>query len=183
MHAISDGRLLGPMGEMSLIVRSGLEALFPLDAHVVLNKFLAQGGTLAVSVSVWDEESFKFCSIIDQRRHFRSREELISLLLCSCYIPLYYEDVPYYTPASDSCKDCSPRACLDGGVTNNMPCISPRTITVSPVIGEGVLSPQRLVFPASLSIMPGSRNDCEAMFHQGQLDAIAFFMGTEIGVS
>jgi hypothetical protein len=86
MHAAADARFLGPFGDMTRIVRSGLEALFPLDSATRLNKFIANGGSLAVSLSVWDPVARKLRNVLDQRRHFESRDELITLLLCSCYI-------------------------------------------------------------------------------------------------
>jgi hypothetical protein len=88
MHAAADARFLGPIGDMSRIVRAGLEALFPLDSASKLNAFLANGGTLAVSLSVWDPVACKLRNIQDRRSHFETRDELITLLLCSCYIPL-----------------------------------------------------------------------------------------------
>lgn len=138
MHAAADKRFLGPVGDMSRIVRSGLEALYPADAHTKLNHFLAAGNTLAVSVSVWDVRTCKLRNVLDQRRRFESRDELITLLLCSCHIPIYYETFQWYRATPDS----EPALVLDGGATNNMPTIDESTITVSPRTREGVISPQ-----------------------------------------
>jgi hypothetical protein len=85
MHSAADARFWGPAGHMSHIVRGGLEAMLPDDAHELLN---AQDRPLAVSVSLW-ESIGKFKNKLDRRPRFESRTELITLLLCSCYIPLY----------------------------------------------------------------------------------------------
>jgi len=169
LHSAADKRLLGPVGDMTRIVQTGLEALFPQDAHLRLNEFIAGGGGLAVSVSKW-ASPWKVENVLDRRGHFESRHELITLLLCSCYIPLYYETPQWYTSA----PGVGPVLALDGGLTDNMPRIDDSTITVSPVRNKAAISPREVAFPASLSLMPGSTEDCESLYQQGKLDAIAY---------
>ena len=163
LHAASDSRLAGPMGDMSRIVRTGLEGLLPIDAHEQMNRLTAAGGKLVVSLSVW-EPPMALRNVLDQRETFCSRDELIDLLLASCYIPLYYEDMQWY----------GQKLVFDGGATDNMPVIDKHTVTVSPKCAAAVISPRTRVFPDCISIMPGSQQDCLELFEQGRTDADLF---------
>jgi len=168
LHAGADGRMLGPVGDMSRIVREGLEAMLPEDAHELLNQLIDRGGGLVVSVSVWE---LGFKNVMDRRARFEHREQLINLLLCSCYIPFYYENVPWYDAGNSKAMTV---VGFDGGATDNMPVIDQHTITVSPVKASAVISPSIREFPDHLSIMPGSARDCEELFEQGYHDGCAF---------
>jgi hypothetical protein len=59
-------------------------------------------------------------------------------------------------------------------MTDNLPRIDERTVTVSPRAQEATISPSVHTFPASLSVSPGSAQDCEVMFRHGILDAEIF---------
>jgi hypothetical protein len=110
-HAASTRRL-GPAGLMSRFVRTSLEDLIPEQGHQALF------GRLHVSVT----ELPRVRNRILPRAPFASREELICVILASCYIPLYYER-PVLLGG---------RPYVDGGLTDNQPVLGASTITVSP---------------------------------------------------
>lgn len=73
----------GPVLGMSHMVNTGLQKLLPDDAHVLCSNRLHVSLT---SISVPPTNV-----IVSS---FTSKQDLIHVLLASCYIPLYYEKVP-----------------------------------------------------------------------------------------
>jgi len=143
----SEQRLLGPVGRMSSYVRTGLEQLLPDDAHSRLS------GRLFVSISVYPLLNKEGSKWISNRTvsEFQSRQDLINVLLASCYIPLYYE-TPIRRLGSSPTEFC-----LDGGFTNNCPCDGD-TCTISPYPGAADISPpQGLVDPLHRLFPPPPR--------------------------
>jgi len=112
---------LHPSFDIQAQVRESLERGLPEDAYLKAN------GKLHVSLTrVEDGENV----IISE---FDSNEDLIQVLLCSCFIPLWsgirfpkYKNVAY----------------IDGGFTNNLLILDEKTVTVSPFAGEADICPQ-----------------------------------------
>ncbi len=79
----------GPVGAMSHVVATGLRRLLPDDAHITCS------GRLHVSLST---------ATLPPRNvtvsSFASKDDMIRVLLASCYIPLYYEKVSAVLPIS-----------------------------------------------------------------------------------
>ncbi|MFW7380716.1 MAG: patatin-like phospholipase family protein [Oligoflexus sp.] len=108
------GRLLGPAGRMSRYVREGLMRHLPDDACLRVKD------RLLISVTEWPGMQARLIA----GHHCRTRDELLKLLLGSCYIPLYYEKPVWW----EGCW------LLDGGFKNNQPSLDPFTIKVCPLI-------------------------------------------------
>jgi len=117
-------RALGPFHpsfDISATVREALERGLPEDVH------LRASGKLHVSLTrVCDGQNV----IISE---FATREEVIQVLLCSCFIPLWsglvapkFKGVTY----------------IDGGFSNNLLILDDKTVTVSPFAGESDICPQ-----------------------------------------
>jgi hypothetical protein len=105
-------RRLGPIGRMTRYVTQGLESLLPLDVCDLM------AGRVKVSVTRLPQLRHELIDV----GACRSRDELIRLLLGSCYIPLYYEK-----PVS-----WGGRWLIDGGLRNNQPVLDHRTVRISP---------------------------------------------------
>lgn len=105
-------RRLGPIGRMTRYVTQGLESLLPLDICALA------AGRVKVSVTRLPQLRHELIDV----GACRSRDELIRLLLGSCYIPLYYEK-----PVS-----WGGRWLIDGGLRNNQPVLDRRTVRISP---------------------------------------------------
>lgn len=105
-------RRLGPIGRMSRYVSQGLQDQLPPNASQ-----LAAG---RVKVSVTHLPRFRH-ELVDVGV-CQSRAELISLLLGSCYIPIYYEKPVNW----------SGRWLIDGGIRNNQPVLDNSTIRILP---------------------------------------------------
>lgn len=117
-------RSLGPFHpsfDINATVRDALERGLPDDVH------LRASGKLHVSLTrVYDGENV----IISQ---FDSKEDLIQVLLCSCFIPFWsglvapkYRGVTY----------------IDGGFSNNLLILDDKTVSVSPFAGEADICPR-----------------------------------------
>eukprot|EP00854_Cymbomonas_tetramitiformis_P018662 gene18662-22281_t len=107
---------------MSQYIRTALETHLPLDAHERAT------GRLLIS------NTYLSCGVIPRfqlTQTFKSRAELIEILLGSCYIPFYYES-PVLTQG---------RLWLDGGLKDNLPCIDHTTLTISPFFEHADISP------------------------------------------
>lgn len=102
------------------VVKKDLQAVLPENAHELCT------GKLRISLT-------RFCDmkniIISE---FKSKDELIQAIICSCFIPFYggfvypkFRGVTY----------------IDGGVTDNQPKCDSNTITVSPFCGENDICP------------------------------------------
>lgn len=117
-------RSLGPFHpsfDINATVRDALVRGLPDDVHV------RASGKLHVSLTrVYDGENV----IISQ---FDSKEDLIQVLLCSCFIPFWsglvapkYRGVTY----------------IDGGFSNNLLILDDKTVSVSPFAGEADICPR-----------------------------------------
>lgn len=117
-------RTLGPFHpsfDINAIVREALEKGLPDDVHLRAN------GKLHVSLTrVYDGENV----IISE---YNSKEDVIQVLLCSCFIPFWsglvapkYKGVTY----------------IDGGFSNNLLTLDDKTVRVSPFSGEADICPQ-----------------------------------------
>jgi len=108
-------RWLGPFGRMSRYLRSGLERRLPADAH------LLSKGRLYISVT----EFPGFKNRLFKAELATSKQDLMQMILASCYLPLYYERPVRFQG----------RWYLDGCFTDNCPRLDAATITVSPKSG------------------------------------------------
>lgn len=155
-------RPLGPAGLMTAIVRDALERVLPEDAHErVHGRFFA---------SVTELPSFR--SHLMPNDPLRDKRDLVSLVLASCYIPLYYERPAFWRG----------RPYLDGGLRNNQPVLDASTLTVAPfrtvsplrrkARSTAEISPQRQ--PSAWHSLLPSRSGLDALFEQGRRDADAY---------
>ncbi len=149
---------LGPFGRMSELVHHALDSMLPPDAHLrVAGRFFASVTTLP-----------GLLNRLEPRSPLTSRSELISLVLASCYIPLYYERVAFFRGTPH----------LDGGATNVLPVRDTATLTVSPMRSHGAhICPRarhsylRVLFPEPQKL--------RALFADGERDATLFMEGRE----
>uniref|UniRef100_A0A8C4ZTE3 PNPLA domain-containing protein n=1 Tax=Gadus morhua TaxID=8049 RepID=A0A8C4ZTE3_GADMO len=115
-----------PIGEFLCVLLGGVQdsllRYLPPDAH------LWASGRLCVSLTrLSDGENLLVTE-------FDNREELIQVLLCSCFFPLYCGVTP---PSYRGVRY------MDGALSNNMPLHDQRnTITVSPFCGEADICPR-----------------------------------------
>jgi hypothetical protein len=148
-------RPLGPAGAMSAIVYDALERMLPDDAHLrVRGRFFASVTSLPI-----------LRSHLMPHDRLHDKRDLISLVLASCYIPLYYERPALWRN----------RPYVDGGLRNNQPIIDGSTLTVSPFSKAKVralISPQTQASPFR-SLLP-NRRSLDALFEQGVGDAQRF---------
>ncbi|XP_075995092.1 patatin-like phospholipase domain-containing protein 2 [Genypterus blacodes] len=151
-----------------------LQERLPEDAHV------RASGRLCVSLTRLEDGANVLVS------EFDSREELIQVLLCSCFFPVYcgvtrpsYRGVHY----------------MDGALSNNMPlCENRNTITVAPFSGESDVCPLEGSFNAlevhhgnvsiqvntgnvhriCTSFLPPKPEKLAEICHNGYMDALRF---------
>ncbi|KAK5901797.1 hypothetical protein CesoFtcFv8_007120 [Champsocephalus esox] len=155
-------------------VRASLLEKLPADAH------LKASGRLCVSLTRLTDGRNVLVS------EFNSREELIQVLMCSCFFPVYCGFTPpsyrgvYY---------------MDGALSNNMPLFERRnTITVAPFSGESDVCPRDGSFNFIevhygnvgihvnsgnvhriwTSFLPPSMEDLAEICHSGYMDALQF---------
>uniref|UniRef100_UPI00358F6428 patatin-like phospholipase domain-containing protein 2 isoform X2 n=1 Tax=Myxine glutinosa TaxID=7769 RepID=UPI00358F6428 len=118
-------RILGPMHpsfNIIKIIRAGLRRLLPEDAHERVF------GKLCISLTRVSDGKNVLVS------DFSSKEELIQVLLCSCFVPIYCGLIP---PSFRGVRY------VDGGLSDNVPQYALRnTIIVSPFSGESDICPQ-----------------------------------------
>ncbi|CAL4073706.1 unnamed protein product, partial [Meganyctiphanes norvegica] len=95
--------------------------LLPLDAHVLCT------GQLFISATRFSDKKNVLLS------QFSSREELIDAIMCSSFIPGVSGIVPFSVKGVQY---------IDGGFSDNLPCLDDHTITVSPFAGEGDICPK-----------------------------------------
>ncbi|CAL8358298.1 unnamed protein product [Lota lota] len=176
-------RKLGPLHpafNLLQIVRDSLLETLPADAHV------RASGKLCVSLTrVADGKNV----IVSE---FDTRDELIQVLLCSCFFPVYCGLIP---PSYRGVRY------MDGALSNNMPLFDQRnTITVSPFSGEADICPREgaqamlAVHYGNLGIQVSSGNVnriCRSFFppepvklaelsHNGYMDALRFLRGNDL---
>lgn len=106
------GRFLGPTGRMSRYVTDGLARHLPADACERVRD------RLWVSVTHWPTLRHQLVPA----NSCQDSKELVTLILGSCYIPLYYEKPVRWKKFW----------LIDGGIKNNQPSLDPFTIKVSP---------------------------------------------------
>ncbi|KAM7415092.1 hypothetical protein PAMA_019767 [Pampus argenteus] len=107
-------------------VRASLLEKLPEDAH------LRASGKLCVSLTRLPDGKNVLVS------EFDSREELIQVLMCSCFFPVYCAFIP---PSYRGVRY------VDGALSNNMPLFEQRnTITVAPFSGESDICPREGTF-------------------------------------
>ena len=117
-------KALGPFSPSFNItkhLRAGLDSILPEDAHIRAN------GKLHISLTrLYDRQNI----IVTQ---FNSREELIDVVMCATFIPGFSGIFP---PKYRGARH------MDGGFTDNCPCIDENTIMVSPYCGEADICPK-----------------------------------------
>ncbi|KAE8296767.1 Patatin-like phospholipase domain-containing protein 2 [Larimichthys crocea] len=107
-------------------VRESLLEKLPADAH------LRASGRLCVSLTRLPDRTNVLVSKFD------SREELIQVLMCSCFFPVYCGFIP---PSYRGVRY------MDGALSNNMPLFEQRnTITMAPFSGESDICPREGTF-------------------------------------
>jgi len=152
----AEGRIFGPAGRMSRYVRDGLTRHLPEDACQLAKD------RLWISVTEWPSLRPKLIAA----KSCQNSDDLLTLLLGSCYIPLYYEKAV-------SWRDTW---LLDGGFKNNQPSLNPFTIKVSPLIDpkrKGVdISPSRRLSYRDVLLPQVKR--LPRFFRMGQIDGRRF---------
>ncbi|KAG1672882.1 Patanin-like phospholipase domain-containing protein [Nymphon striatum] len=138
-------RTLGPFHpffDLVGLLRKGLEAILPENAHVLCS------GRLFISLTRWKDYKNVIVSEYD------SKQDLIQAVICSSFIPIYsglripvFHGIQYF----------------DGSFTNNLPVLNEHTITVSPFCGESDICPKD--YTCSLSSLFVS-NTSIALSHQ-----------------
>ncbi|TGZ67542.1 hypothetical protein CRM22_004725 [Opisthorchis felineus] len=101
-------------------LREGLSRILPSDAHILCSERL--------SISLTSYSTHK--NVVVNR--FKDRDELISAILCSTFIPIFSGFMPAVFRG---------QLVLDGGFSDNLLCIDRRTLTVSPFFGEADICP------------------------------------------
>lgn len=155
-------------------LRGGIDSVLPQHAHT-----LAQG-RLHVSVTSMADGRNRLVS------SFTSRDDLITVLLASCFIPVYagLEFVEY-----------AGQRWMDGGLTDSLPVLPMgRTLTVSPFSGRADVSPRDPGWPgvcvclakqditvsmanlvrAWQMLFPPGRQMMEAIYSRGMIDTARF---------
>ncbi|KAJ3597116.1 hypothetical protein NHX12_003516 [Muraenolepis orangiensis] len=172
--------VLHPAFSLLRVVRDYLLRYLPRDAH------LSASGRLCVSLTrVSDGENVLVTE-------FDSREELIQVLLCSCFFPVYCGLIP---PSYRGVRY------MDGALSNNIPLFDQtNTITVSPFSGEADICPREgalavlavhygnLGLLVSLnnvnriytSFFPPEPEKLAEMSHNGFMDALRFLKGNDL---
>lgn len=122
--SIARSKSLGPFNpkfDIQRLLCEGLEKVLPEDAHLKCN------GKLHVSLTrVRDGKNV----IISE---FSSRDELMQVIQCSSWIPLFSGILP---PMVRGVRY------MDGGFSDNLPTLDENTITVSPFCGESDICPR-----------------------------------------
>ncbi|XP_018420437.1 PREDICTED: patatin-like phospholipase domain-containing protein 4 [Nanorana parkeri] len=155
-------------------LREGIETILPTKAHDAAQNRLY--------VSVTNTKSRENCLISS----FASREELVRVLLASCFVPVY---------AGFNAVEYKGKKWFDGGFSNSLPILpAGRTVTVSPFSGLHDICPNDkkyvdmyfkianqdiLISPAncqrlSHALFPPSRAKMESVFQDGFEDAVNF---------
>ncbi|XP_045105528.1 patatin-like phospholipase domain-containing protein 2 isoform X4 [Portunus trituberculatus] len=125
---------LGPFSptfNVEKLLREGLLSVLPDDAHRIVS------GKLFISVTrVSDGKNI----LLSQ---FNTREELIQAILCSAFIPGFSGWAPVTFRGVRY---------ADGGFSDNLPCLDPHTVTVSPFCGESDICPRDSSGPPVLQV-------------------------------
>ena len=157
-----------PVGNMSNIVGSGLR------------RFIKEGEGGSAERGELDGKLFVSVSKLGKGGNLENEvvgefgDGLVEVLMASCYIPIYYEEVGMV----------GGRICGDGGMTNNLLnnfgdgggeviTISPNRFENNEVMGVSICN-NRLPYPVMSSLFPGSKSDCEKMIEHGKEDAQSY---------
>lgn len=110
-----------PGYDFMLELRGGIEEILPPDAHQLANERL--------HISVTNSDTHKNCMVSS----FSSKEDLVQVLLASCFVPVYAGVKPV---------EFQGQKWIDGGFTNSLPVLPVGcTITVSPFNGRQNICP------------------------------------------
>ncbi|XP_015241994.1 PREDICTED: patatin-like phospholipase domain-containing protein 2 [Cyprinodon variegatus] len=163
-----------PTFRMLEMVRRSLLEMLPEDAH------LRATGKLCVSLTRLADGGNVLVSKFD------TREELIQVLICSCFFPVYCGFIP---PSYHGVHY------VDGALSNNMPMFEHRnTITMAPFSGESDICPREgtfnffeasysnvsiqvntgNVYRVCTSFLPPSLETLAEICHNGYMDALGF---------
>ncbi|XP_051916470.1 patatin-like phospholipase domain-containing protein 2 isoform X1 [Hippocampus zosterae] len=163
-----------PTFSLQRTVRNSLWEKLPADAH------RRASGRLCVSLTRISDGSNVLVS------HFDSREELIQVLMCSCFFPVYCGLIP---------PSYRGQLYMDGALSNNMPLLEhPNTITVAPFCSESDISPKDGAWTAIsvhcnnlniqvtagnvrriyTSFLPPAPEELAEIFYSGYTDALCF---------
>ncbi|XP_037086569.1 1-acylglycerol-3-phosphate O-acyltransferase Pnpla3-like, partial [Pollicipes pollicipes] len=115
------GGPFSPFVSVPAMLHAGLQKNLPDNAHVLCS------GRLHVSVTRLEDGQNCILS------HFESKEELISALMCTAFIPAFSGWRP---------PRFAGKRYMDGCYSNNLPTLDDRTITVSPFCGEADICPR-----------------------------------------
>ncbi|KAM9808080.1 patatin-like phospholipase domain-containing protein 2 [Neosynchiropus ocellatus] len=164
-------------------LRHSLLQKLPADAH------LRASGRLCVSLTRMRDGKNVLVS------EFASRDELIQVLVCSCFFPVYCGYIP---------PSYRGELYLDGALSNNMPMVERRnTITIAPFSGESDICPREGTFNffevnygnvsiqvntgnvhrVCTSFLPPTLQKLSEICDNGYLDALRFLTDTELLVS
>ncbi|XP_072254174.1 patatin-like phospholipase domain-containing protein 4 [Pyxicephalus adspersus] len=165
---------LTPRFDFMKYLREGIETVLPAEAHDTAQNRLY--------VSVTNTKSRENCLISS----FASREELVKVLLASCFVPVY---------AGFNAVNYKGEKWFDGGFTNALPILpTGRTVTVSPFCGRQNICPndkeqmemyfkianQDMMLSAANfqrlghALFPPSQEKMESVFQDGFKDAVNF---------
>ncbi|XP_066454739.1 patatin-like phospholipase domain-containing protein 4 isoform X2 [Eleutherodactylus coqui] len=168
-----------PRYDFMKYLREGIETILPAQAHEIAENRLY--------VSITNSKSIENCLVSS----FASREELIKVLLASCFVPLY---------AGVSTVEYRGEKWFDGGFTNSLPILpTGRTITVSPFCGRQYICPkdngpfdlffkignQEIKISAAnfhrlhQALFPPSRAELELIFQGGFEDTVKFLQSED----
>ncbi|XP_017288324.1 patatin-like phospholipase domain-containing protein 2 isoform X3 [Kryptolebias marmoratus] len=146
-----------PTFSLLRVVQRSLLEMLPEDAH------LRATGRLCVSLTQLNDGRNVLVS------EFASREELIQVLMCSCFFPVYCGFIP---PAYRGVRY------MDGALSNNMPLFEHRnTITLSPFSGESDICPTEGTFNF---FEAHYGNKLAEICHNGYMDALRFLRDRDL---
>lgn len=165
---------LHPAFNLIEVVRANLDATLPDNAHELCT------GRLQISLT---RERDRKNVIVSE---FKTKQELIQAILCSCFIPYYCGRTP---------PEFRGEQYLDGGWSDNQPVIDSNTITISPFSGESDICPPdfdsaslfgfevagtsirftaRNIYRLTVCLIPPSTEVCSRICRQGFEDAVRF---------
>lgn len=168
-----------PEFDINQLLLDALETGLPDDVHI------RTSGKLHISLTRFSD--FKNVVI----KEFKSKADLIQVLMCSCFIPFWSGSIP---PKYQGV------AYVDGGLSNNLLILDDGTITVSPFSGEADICPEDqmmnlvqirlsntsfLVTPTNLFkifqvFLPPSPQKLSKLFQQGFDDAMRYLQDAKL---
>ncbi|XP_073472467.1 patatin-like phospholipase domain-containing protein 4 isoform X3 [Aquarana catesbeiana] len=165
---------LTPRYDFLKYLREGIETILPANAHDAAQNRLY--------ISVTNTKSWENSLV----SNFASREELVKVLLASCFVPVY---------AGSNAVEYKGEKWFDGGFSNSLPIMpTGRTVTISPFSGLQDICPkdkkhadmyvkvanQDMLISAanfqriSHALFPPSQDKMEFVFQDGFEDAVSF---------